>query len=57
MGLAMLGRAGEVVLLQELLLAGEVHARELDEPVQALAHAFATLAPNEREADFIEGIH
>src|SRR5947209_1775684 len=30
MGVAMLGRAGKTLLLQQLLLTGEVHAGELD---------------------------
>jgi len=53
----MLANSGEPVPLQQLLLAGKMHARELDQPVQRLAHLLSSLAVNQRQANLVQGIH
>ena len=56
-GVAMLGRSGKGMLLEQLLFAGEVHARELDEAVQAPAYMFASLAVDHGESNVVQRVH
>jgi hypothetical protein len=53
---AVFGQAGKTVLLQQLLLAPEVHARELDQPVQHLADLFSARTAHRRQAKLVHGI-
>jgi len=48
---------GKEMLLEQMLLAFEVHARELDEPVEHLADLFPAHAADHRESKFVHGIH
>jgi hypothetical protein len=54
---AVRGQAGKAGLLHQLLFAPEVHARELDEPVQQRAYLFAAATAHYRQAKFVHRIH
>ena len=54
---AVLGQRGKAGLLHQLLFAPEVHARELDQPVQQLASLFATATAHHRQPKFVHCIH
>jgi hypothetical protein len=54
---AMLGQSGKSVLLQQLFLAPEVHARELDQPIENLADLFPPRTADRRQAKLVHRIH
>jgi hypothetical protein len=54
---AMVPEAGKAGLLHQLLLAEEVHTRELDEPVKQLADLLAAAAADQGQPQFVHGVH
>lgn len=53
---AVFGELGVVFLFEQLFLAAEVHAGELDEAVEGFGDAFVTAAANHDEAQLIERV-
>jgi hypothetical protein len=54
---AMLLKVRKSGLLHELLLAPEVHARELDELIQQLADPLAPGSAHQRKTQSVDGVH
>ena len=55
--LAMFRHAGKPMLFEQPLFAREMHAGELDQPVQLFAHLVSAVSAHQREPDLVQRVH